>query len=125
MSVSMSSGNQSASGREIVGRRDERHRVRQREGRHDEHQRAEPPERNHQADEKQQVVGPAEDVPEAELNEPQGGLVPARIEAHQAQVPGILEGAHGAARRQESQHRHRPQAEPREPRVDRKPDRSD
>ena len=53
------------------------------------------------------------------LNEPERGLIPARIEPDQAHVARILEGADGAARRQEPQHRDRPLAEPRKPRVDR------
>ncbi len=93
--------------------------MRQRERRDDEHERAEAPERDDQADEKEQVVRPVEDVAEAEFDEPQGRLMPAGIEADQAHVPRILEGAHGAARRQEAHHGQRPLAQTREPRVDR------
>ena len=53
------------------------------------------------------MVGAVEDVEEAELDEPQRRLMPARIEPHEPGIAVELEGAHGAARRQEAQHRHR------------------
>jgi hypothetical protein len=51
--------------------------------RHDQHQGSEPAERDDQADQKQQVVGAFEDVPEAGRHKGQGGLAPARIELDQ------------------------------------------
>ena len=52
--------------REVEGRGDERDRMRDGERRDDEDERAEAPERNHQAEQKQQVIGAVEDVPKAE-----------------------------------------------------------
>ena len=45
--------------------------------------------------------------------------MPSRIETDQPGIAGVLEGANGPARRQEAQHRHHAQAEPRERRMDR------
>ena len=67
-------------GREVVRRCDQRHRMRDRERRDDDDQRAEPAERDHQAEQEQQVIDAVEDVEEAVLDEAQRRLVPARIE---------------------------------------------
>ena len=68
---------------------------------HDERPQA--PERDHEAEQEQQVVDALEDVPEARDDEAQRRLMPARIEPHEAGVAVELEGAHGPARRQEAQ----------------------
>ena len=106
-------------GREAERGRDQRDRVRDGEGGDDEHERPQAAERDHEAGDEQQVVGAVEDVQEARLDEAQRRLVPARVEPHQARIAVELEGALGAARRQEAQRRHDLQAQPREPRVDR------
>jgi hypothetical protein len=93
--------------------------VRDGERGHHRDQRAEAAERDHQAEQEQQVIGAVEDVEEAELDELQRRLVPARIELDQTGVAEELETAHRAAGRQEAQHRQRPDAEARQPRLDR------
>ena len=79
--------------------------MRDRERGDDQHQRPEPPERDHQTQQEQQVIDAVEDVEEPELDEAQRRLVPARVEPDEARVAVELEGAHGAARRQEPQDR--------------------
>ena len=71
----------------------------------------EAPERDYEAQQEQEVVDALEDVPEARDEEAQRRLMPARIEAHEAGVAVQLEGAHVAARRQETQGRRHPLAE--------------
>ena len=44
------------------------------------------PERDHEAEQEEQVVGPVQDVGEAEADEAQGGLVPPRVEPDEARV---------------------------------------
>ena len=51
-------------------------------------------------------------------DEPQRRLMPARIEAHEAGIAVELEGAHGAAGRQEAQGRRDPLAEAVDARMD-------
>ena len=114
MSVSMSGGNQSALGREVEGRRDERDRVRDREGRDDEHERAKPAERDHEAEKEQQVVGAVENVEEAELR--RIATPPGASADRAARAPGSpleLECAFDAARAAEPQRRHDAHAEAR------------
>ena len=58
-------------------------------------------ERHDEAEQEQQVIGAAEDVPEPEPHEAQRRLVPARIELHEARVALRLEDARRAGRRDE------------------------
>ena len=67
----------------------------------DRDERAEAPEWDHEAPQEQQVVDAVQDVEEPQLDEPQGGLVPSRIEPDQARITGVLEGANNATGRQE------------------------
>ena len=67
-------------------------------------ERADAPERNHQAEQEQQVIDAVEDVEEAVLDESQRRLVPARIELHDAGIAVHVERALGAAGRKEPQH---------------------
>src|SRR5262249_40907245 len=87
----------------------------------DGHEGAEPAEWNHQAEQKEQVVGAVEDVEEPEADESEGRLMPPRIKTDDAGVAGVLEGADASVGRDEPEHRDRPDAERREPRPDRKP----
>ena len=50
------------------------------------HQRPEAPERNHQAEQKQQMVGAVQDVEESQPDEPQRRLIPARVERDKAGI---------------------------------------
>ncbi len=68
-------------------------------------ERAQPADRNHEAGEKQEMVGAVENVPEALDHEPQHRLVPARVEIDEAGGAVKLEGAYGAVRRHETQAR--------------------
>src|SRR6266496_599540 len=95
--------------------------MRKRERGDDQDQRAHPPERNHQAEEKQQVIGAIQDVEEAEADKPERGLAPAGIETDKTDVSVVLEAAHRAVRRQEPQHGERALAEAGEPGIDREP----
>ena len=95
------------------------------ERRHDQDERAEPPERDHQAQQEQQVIGAVEDVQEPSVHESPRRLVPARIQPHQAGIAGQLERALRAGRRLVAQHGDDADAEARERRMDRKVDRSD
>src|SRR5262245_59991864 len=81
-------------GREIVRRRDERDRVRDGELGHDGDERPQPAERDHEAEEKQQMIRAVEDVLEPEADDMQRRLVPPRIESHDARIAFQLEGAH-------------------------------
>ncbi len=94
----MSGGNHRALGRHVEGRGDERDRVGHGERRHHRHERAQPPERNHEAEQEQQVVDAVEDVEEPVLREAQGRLVPARIEFHDAGLAVHVEGPLGGRR---------------------------
>ena len=116
--VSTNGGNQRASGAQLERRGDERHRVGHGERRHDGRQRQQPPEGDHQAGEEQQVVDAVQDVLEAEGDEAQDRLMPARVEPDQAGVAGVLEGAHGAVRQDEPQHGDGANAEPPERRIE-------
>ena len=119
ISVSISGGNHSAVRREIVGRGDQRDRMRDCKRGHDRDQRAEAPERNHQAQQEQQVVGAVEDVEESLLTKRQRRLIPARIEPDQPGIALELERARRAAGRQEPKRGDRAQPQSLEPRVDR------
>ena len=99
ISVSTSGGNQRLPGARPEADGDERDRMRDREGRHDQHQRAEPAERDDQAEQKQQMIRAVEDVQESELHEAPRGLVPSRVEPHEAGIARELEHAFGAGRR--------------------------
>ena len=79
--------------------------MRDRERGDDDDQRPQPPERDDEADQEQQMVGAFEDVPEPGHHEAPRCLVPAGIEAHETEKAEKIERADGAARRQEAQHR--------------------
>jgi hypothetical protein len=85
-------GEPQPAGRDAERRGGERDRVGDGERRDDEHERAEAAEGDHQAEDEQQVVGAIEDVLEAEPDEGERRLVPARIEPHEAGVATVLEG---------------------------------
>ena len=51
-------------------------------------------ERDHQAQQEQQVIDTVEDVHESEADEAQRRLVPPRIQANQAGIAPVLERAH-------------------------------
>ena len=82
--------------------------MRESEGRHDQHQRAQPPERDDQAAEKEQVVRAVEDVLEAQPDEAPGGLEPAGVERHDTWVAGELIGARRSPRQLVGQRRDDP-----------------
>ncbi len=105
----------------VVGRGDERNRVRDGERRNHRDQPAKPAERDDQAEEKQQMVGAAQDMFEPHLHEPPGGLVPLRIQAHQPGIAFVLERADRAVRQDVAQHGHHAQAQTSELRVNREP----
>ena len=105
--------------RHVVGRRDQRHRVRDRERGDDRDERARIPERNDQAEQKQQVIGAGEDVREAVLKKPPRRLRDVRIEPHQAGIVAKLERAHRAIGRKELQDRQHADAKLQEVVLDR------
>src|SRR5207237_7885050 len=77
------------------------------------------PERDHEAEQEQQMVGAAQDVIESELHKLQRRLVPARIEANETGVALEFERADRSTRRKKPQYCHRADPEAREPRIDR------
>ena len=87
----------------IECRRNQRDRMRHRKRRDDRDERPPAAEWNHEAEEKQQVIGSIENVVEAHLDESRGGLVPPRIQPHQPRISQEFEGAHDTCRRQELQ----------------------
>ena len=105
--------------RHVVGGRDERDRVGDGEGGDDRHQRADAAERNHQAEQEQQVIHAAQDVEEPVHDEAPRRLEPARIQRHDARVAVELERALGSARGQQSKRGRGSQAGRFEPRLDR------
>ena len=115
MRVSTRGGNQRKSERHAVRRGDERHGMRHREAGDDRHQRPEPPERDDQAEQEQEVVGAVEDVLVPGGDEARRGLVPARIERHQAGIAAQLERPLGALRRDEAEHGDDAHPEPLDP----------
>src|SRR5258705_13661947 len=70
---------------------------------HDERQHAQSPERDHQAQYEQQMVGTVENMVKARFDEPQRGLMPARIEPDQSGVAVEFESANRTAGRQKAQ----------------------
>ena len=66
------------------------------------------------------MVGSIEDVVEAQIDKPQSGLVPSRIEPDQARIADELEGSHRPAGREKSEHRDHALPQPRQLRMDRK-----
>ena len=66
------------------------------------------------------MVGAIEDVEEAQLDEAQSRLVPARIEPHEPRIAVELQRARVAGGRKKLQGREHPQSQPRESRVNRK-----
>src|SRR5215472_1588837 len=106
--------------REVVGRSKQSYRVRHRKrGDHgDEH--AKPAERNHQAQQKQEVVGSVEDMEKAQVHKAQSSLMPAWIETNQAGVAIEFERANFAPRKNQAQNRDDAQPQARKPRLDRK-----
>ncbi len=106
-------------GREIERRGDERDRVRQREGRDHDQQRRQPAERDHEAEQEEQVIDAVQDMEKAQRDEASGGLVPAWIQADESGIAGQLERALRARRRHESQDGDDLHAQPRQRRLDR------
>ena len=98
---------------------EQRERVRHGEGGGQHHQRAPPPQRDHQAREEQQVVAALQDVPNAGLHETPRGLVPTRVEVHEARVAMQLEGAFAARRGHKAQGHCHAQAQARKTRPHR------
>ncbi len=93
-------------GREPHRGRDQRDRMRGGERGDDHDERADAPERDDEAEHEEQMIEALEDVAEAEPDESEEGLVPARVQRYQARVAGELEHALGAAVREESEHGH-------------------
>jgi hypothetical protein len=79
--------------------------VRHCECRYHSHEGAETAQGNHQAHQEQQVVGPVQNVEEAQFHEPGRSLAPARVQRDQPRIAGELISANRAARRQEPKHR--------------------
>jgi hypothetical protein len=95
--------------------------MRHRECRHNRHQRAEPPERNHQAKQEQQVVGSLQNVQEPQVDEGERRLIPDRIQIHHPGIGLELKRPHAATRQHIPQDRQHPYAKPPQPaRRDRK-----
>ena len=88
--------------------------------RHDQDELSNPPEWNDQAEKKQQMVRPAEDVLETKSDELERGLVPVRIQMHESRVCRVLESALRARGRLIPEHRDDVDAEAAEGRLDRK-----
>jgi hypothetical protein len=86
------------------GGRDQRDRVRDGEGGDDRDQRPEAAERHDQAEQEKEMVGAAEDVDEAGVDEAERRLVPARIEQHAPRVAVEIERPGLAGREQEPEH---------------------
>src|SRR6266566_2409767 len=86
---------------------------------HHRDQRAEAAERDHQAEQEQQVVGPVQDVEEAELDEPASGLMPSGIQVDQSRIANELIGANGAAGRKETENGYHSRGQSLEPWVNR------
>ena len=101
--VSMSGGNQSASGTKPKAEAIKRDRMAHGERGHDDDERPQLPERDHQAEQEQQMVGAVQDVPEPGHDKTQSGVVPARIEPNQAGIAMKLECARDAVGRHEAQ----------------------
>src|SRR5205809_7094396 len=58
----------------------------------DGNERAETAERDHQAEQEQKMVGAVKNVEKTQVDEAEGGLVPARVEPDEAGFPGKSEG---------------------------------
>ena len=86
----------------------------------DRDERLQSPERDEQTEEKEDVLRTVENVKEAVLGKSPGDLGPARIEEHRSGVAVQLEDARPSVRRQEAHDRPGLDAEPDEPRVERK-----
>ncbi len=76
------------------------------------------PERNHQAQQEQQVIRAVEDVPEPLLHEEEERLVPPRIEPHDARVAMHVEHALGRMGREKPHRDVHADAQARQPRLD-------
>ena len=87
---------------------DERDRVRDGERGDDRDERPDAPNGNHETQHEQQVVDAAEYVRESQADEGERGLVPLRIELHQAWITVVLKCALDTARWQEAKRRTRP-----------------
>ena len=62
-----------------------------REGRDHEHERPKAPERDHQAQQEEQMVGAVENVEETQFHEPPGRLMPPRIQPDDPRISCQLE----------------------------------
>ena len=74
--------------------------------------------RDDETGEEQQVVDPVENVLEPEADEPERRLAPARIQAHQAGVPTVVEGSDAAVSGHEPQDCLGPLPEARQRRIE-------
>src|SRR6185503_6150018 len=89
-------------------RRRKRDRMSDGERRDNRDEGTDPSKRDHQAKDEQQVIEPVENVLEPQRGEAKGRLVPARVEAHEARIAGVLKGPLGAPSRKEAKDRVRP-----------------
>src|SRR5580658_3532217 len=78
--------------------------MRNRERGHDRDESAEAPEGYHQAEEKEQMIGAVQNVHQPQFHEPQGRLMPARVELNHTWIARKFESPNSAAGWQESQH---------------------
>ena len=74
--------------RQPIGRAEQGEGVGDREGGDDRHDLPQADERNHQAEQEEQVVDPAQDVRDAEHHEPRRGPVPGRVEPDPSRAAG-------------------------------------
>src|SRR6266852_826902 len=82
---------------EIVGRGNQRDRMRDGERGDDGNERAKAAKRDHQAEQKQEMVGAVENVEKTQIHKPHGRLVPPRIEVDEARIAVEFERANSAA----------------------------
>src|ERR1700747_836266 len=103
--------------REVVSGSNQRDRMRDGECGDDGNEGAEAAERNHQAKQKQEMIGTVKNVKKTEIDETQSCLVPTRVEPDDAEIAGEFERANSAADRQEPKYGDDAQAQPRKRRV--------
>src|SRR5438270_13319907 len=76
----------------VISRSNQRDGMRDRERSNDEHKLSQFSKRNHQAEEKQKMIRPVEDVKKPQFHKLQRRLMPSWIESNQAGIAGELEG---------------------------------
>src|SRR5467141_3802941 len=103
--------------REIVRGGNQRNRMGDGECGYDGNERAKAAEGDHQAKQKQKMVGAVENMEKTQIDKSQGRLVPPRIEADKALIAGEFERANAAAGRQKPKNGDHTQAQARESRV--------